>query len=141
MKKPDKSTHPRDHLANERTFLAWIRTSIGIMAFGFVVEKFSLVMKHMPMEIQQQSGLTSTPHLPWSLQGYSSIFGIFLVVFGALVCLLAFLRYKKAERQIAENIYQPSMLLNIMLTLFVLLLAIFLIIYLNHGIFMQVTTA
>ena len=26
-----------DHLANERTFLAWIRTSIGIMAFGFVV--------------------------------------------------------------------------------------------------------
>jgi len=32
----------RVHLANERTFLAWIRTSIGIMAFGFVVEKFGL---------------------------------------------------------------------------------------------------
>ena len=30
-----------DHLANERTFLAWIRTSIGIMGFGFVVVKFS----------------------------------------------------------------------------------------------------
>ena len=33
-----------DHLANERTFLAWIRTSIGIMAFGFVVVKFSLFL-------------------------------------------------------------------------------------------------
>ena len=32
----------KDHMANERTFLAWIRTSIGIMAFGFVVEKFAL---------------------------------------------------------------------------------------------------
>jgi uncharacterized membrane protein YidH (DUF202 family) len=30
----------RVHMANERTFLAWIRTSIGIMAFGFVIEKF-----------------------------------------------------------------------------------------------------
>ncbi|WP_229663535.1 YidH family protein [Pedobacter quisquiliarum] len=30
-----------DHLANERTFLAWIRMSIGIMGFGFVVVKFS----------------------------------------------------------------------------------------------------
>jgi putative membrane protein len=29
-------------MANERTFLAWIRTGIGIMAFGFVVEKFGL---------------------------------------------------------------------------------------------------
>jgi uncharacterized membrane protein YidH (DUF202 family) len=32
-------------VANERTFLAWIRTAIGIMAFGFVVEKFSLFLK------------------------------------------------------------------------------------------------
>jgi uncharacterized membrane protein YidH (DUF202 family) len=32
----------RVHMANERTFLAWIRTGIGIMAFGFVVEKFGL---------------------------------------------------------------------------------------------------
>ncbi|QEM08229.1 DUF202 domain-containing protein [Mucilaginibacter rubeus] len=31
-----------DHLANERTFLAWIRTSIALMGFGFVVVKFSL---------------------------------------------------------------------------------------------------
>jgi uncharacterized membrane protein YidH (DUF202 family) len=33
----------RVHMANERTFLAWIRTSIGVMAFGFVVEKFALL--------------------------------------------------------------------------------------------------
>jgi putative membrane protein len=31
-----------DHAANERTFLAWVRTSIAIMAFGLLVEKFDL---------------------------------------------------------------------------------------------------
>ena len=35
-----------EHLANERTFLAWLRTSIAIIAFGFVVERFSLFLKY-----------------------------------------------------------------------------------------------
>ena len=39
----------RVHMANERTFLAWIRTAIGIMAFGFVVEKFSLFLKYLAL--------------------------------------------------------------------------------------------
>ncbi len=44
---PSKIHNRRVHMANERTFLAWIRTSIAIMAFGFVVEKFSLFVKQM----------------------------------------------------------------------------------------------
>jgi uncharacterized membrane protein YidH (DUF202 family) len=35
----------RDHSANERTFLAWVRTSIAVMAFGFLVEKFDLFLE------------------------------------------------------------------------------------------------
>ena len=42
-KESAKVSNRRVHMANERTFLAWIRTSIGIMAFGFVVEKFALL--------------------------------------------------------------------------------------------------
>ncbi len=34
-----------DHAANERTFLAWVRTSIAVMAFGFLVEKFDLFVE------------------------------------------------------------------------------------------------
>ena len=34
-----------DHAANERTFLAWVRTAIAIMAFGFLVQKFDLFLK------------------------------------------------------------------------------------------------
>jgi putative membrane protein len=31
-----------DHAANERTYLAWVRTGIAVIAFGFVIEKFNL---------------------------------------------------------------------------------------------------
>jgi inner membrane protein YidH len=34
-----------DHAANERTFLAWVRTGIAIIALGFVVEKFNLFVR------------------------------------------------------------------------------------------------
>lgn len=43
--KERKVHNRRVHLANERTFLAWIRTSIGIMAFGFAFEKFALFVR------------------------------------------------------------------------------------------------
>ena len=49
QKNQEKLLNCRVHMANERTFLAWIRTSIGIMAFGFVVEKFALFMKQCLM--------------------------------------------------------------------------------------------
>ncbi len=34
-----------DHAANERTFLAWVRTAIAVMAFGFLVERFDLFLQ------------------------------------------------------------------------------------------------
>ena len=97
-KKSVRVRNRRVHMANERTFLAWIRTSIGIMAFGFVVEKFALFIKQISY-VLGKSGLPGTPVPPPSF-GYSSIFGIFLVGLGALMGVLAFIRYKKVERQI-----------------------------------------
>ena len=52
-KKPDRVQNRRVHMANERTFLAWIRTSIGIMAFGFVMEKFALFVRQMGCFLNQ----------------------------------------------------------------------------------------
>jgi uncharacterized membrane protein YidH (DUF202 family) len=119
----------RVHMANERTFLAWIRTSIGIMAFGFVVEKFALFIKEVSY-VLGKSNIEKT--LPPS-HGYSAIFGIFLVGLGALMAVLAFIRYKKVERQIDEDTYQPSLIIDILLTISVLALGIFLVMYLIHS--------
>jgi putative membrane protein len=114
-------------MANERTFLAWIRTSVGIMAFGFVVEKFSLFLKQVQYFLGKE-----VPTPPQG--GYSSIFGIVLVGLGALMGVLSFIRYKKVEKQIDEDTYQSSLILDVLLTLSVLAIGIFLVIYLVHSI-------
>lgn len=131
--KSSRNSYAKDHMANERTFLARIRTSIGIMAFGFVVEKFALFIKQIAL-LLGTSHSSTIPNASLFLQGYSSIFGVFLVALGVLICLLAFIKYKKVEKQIEDEAYRPSMLLDIMLTLSVLLIGIFLVIYLNNSI-------
>jgi uncharacterized membrane protein YidH (DUF202 family) len=125
-----KSHYTRDHLANERTFLAWIRTSIGVMAFGFVVEKFALFMRKLAIFLEQKQ----IPETTTSYFGYSSAFGIILVAMGAFMGLLAFVRYKKVEREIMDNAYQPSLLLDILVTMSILVIGIFLVFYMVHSI-------
>jgi putative membrane protein len=124
----------RVHMANERTFLAWIRTSIGIMAFGFVVEKFALFMRQISYFIEKSGGHHQALPAAPPASGYSSIFGIFLVGLGALMGFLSFIRFKKVERQIDEDSYHPSRILNALLTVSVLAIGIFLIFYLIHSV-------
>ena len=116
----------RVHMANERTFLAWIRTSIGIMAFGFVVERFALFMRQISFFLVKGD---ATPHLQTG-HSYSLIFGIFLVGIGVLIAVLAFVRYKKIQKQIEEDAYSPSSGLDLLVTLAVVGTGIFLLAFL-----------
>jgi uncharacterized membrane protein YidH (DUF202 family) len=129
-KKPPKSGIVRDHLANERTFLAWIRTSIGIMAFGFVVEKFALFIKKLAYFFGKAGMAKAMPNT----LGYSTIFGVVLVALGAVMGLVAFVRYKKVEKEIDRDSYQPSLLLDIMVAMSILAIGIFLVFYMVHSV-------
>jgi len=120
-----KVRNRRVHMANERTFLAWIRTSISIMAFGFVVEKFSLFVKQFAFYLGKEA---SPPP-----SGYSAVFGVILVGLGAAMGVLSFLRYKTVERQIDEDTYAPSRVLSVLLTLSLLAIGVFLVLYLVHS--------
>lgn len=115
----------RVHMANERTFLAWVRTSVAIMAFGFVVEKFSLFVKQMGYYL----GREAVPPQP----GYSGIIGIVLVGLGLAMGVLAFFRYKTVEKQIENDTYRPSPILSVLLFLSLLSIGVFLILYLYHS--------
>jgi putative membrane protein len=111
-----------DHLANERTFLAWVRTAIGIMAFGFVVVKFSLFVKQLSLLLGKGTTIQQ--------RGYSAILGIVLVVAGSLISVMAYTRFKRTERRINENNFQGSSLLISFLTAFIFIISIALIAYL-----------
>jgi len=127
----DKDTNPspfkpNDHLANERTYLAWVRTGIGIMAFGFVVVKFSLFVKQIGFVLQTK--VVAPSH------GYSSIIGIILVALGTLAILFAFLQYRRTESQLRTGSYKPTTLLTTILTAVILMISILLIAYLLQSV-------
>ncbi len=129
-KKPAKSGNQQVHMANERTFLAWIRTSIGLIAFGFVVEKFSYFLKKLSYFLGNANAFSEIA----SSLGYSSMFGIMMVGMGGIMGVLSFFRYKKVQREIEQDSYQPSLILDIMLTLLIFAIASFFVIYMIHNI-------
>ena len=122
----EKRNNASDHLANERTFLAWIRTSIGIMAFGFVVVKFSLFVKQITLILGKENIIHS--------KGYSGIVGIVLVGVGTITAVLSYVRYRHSERQLNKGYYEHSSLLITVLTAFIFLVSVFLIVYLVDSI-------
>lgn len=120
-----KQSNPTDHLANERTFLAWIRTGIAIMAFGFVVVKFALFLKQVTLILGEDNKA-----IPLPSRGYSAIIGIGLVGLGTIMTLLAFFRYKNIEKQLHTQTYFPSLTLSVFLTVAMILTGVLLVIYL-----------
>ena len=122
----DRLLNRRVHMANERTFLAWIRTSIGIMAFGFVIERFALFTRQMALIMGKQN--IDPQALPQPL--WSSVIGILVVALGALISGLAFLRYKKVKKQIDDDSFHHSSTIKAWLTVAVLGIGILLVIYL-----------
>jgi len=113
---------PNDHLANERTFLAWIRTSIAIMGFGFVVVKFSLFIRQLSVALGEKTVLPN--------KGYSPVIGILLVVIGAVITLLAFIRYRNIGKHLLKGTYFPSFVLSLLLTIAIVVVSVLLILYL-----------
>lgn len=119
---PEKPKNLNDHLANERTFLAWLRTGIGVMAFGFVVVKFSLFLKQLSLIFGNQNIIHS--------KGYSAEIGILLVVFGLIISIFGYFRYKKTEKQINEDSFKNNSFLIGLSTIILIVFTLILIWYL-----------
>ena len=119
-------SNPSDHLANERTFLAWIRTSVAIMGFGFVVVKFALFIKQISLVLSEKKMV-----LPG--RGYSTQIGILLVAVGAFMAFYSYLRYSNTEKQLLNKAYKPSLMPSFLLMLGIVIIGILLVIYLVPG--------
>ena len=116
---PTSDTAVRDHLANKRTMLAWARTGIAVMALGFVVSRFGLLLRELR--------LTTPRLLP---EGVSTVFGASLVVIGGLAIILATLDYLRTGRAINRHTYHWSPALEFALSLLLVLAAVVLALYL-----------
>jgi len=80
-----------DHAANGRTFLAWLRTAIAIMAFGFLVERFDLSLR-----IASQSLGRMRPGGGSQIVG--NVAGLLLIVLGGATMVLGRIRFRRIVR-------------------------------------------
>jgi len=108
-----------DHLSNRRTMLAWARTGIAVMALGFVVSRFGLLLRELK------------PRLPRPFpQSVSTMFGATLVAIGGLLIILATFDYLRTGRAIDRNSYHWSPALEVALSLMLVTAGVVLTVYL-----------
>lgn len=81
----------RDHLANERTYLAWMRTAVALMGFGVVILRLRYLIP---------------PQVPRTGQGWK--LGLMFAVIGLLTVLLSTLHYFSVCNAIDEDNYEPA---------------------------------
>jgi putative membrane protein len=88
--------HFSDHAANERTFLAWVRTAIAVMAFGFLVAKFDLFLKVAARSLDASD--RQAVSLPRT--DFGGAVGAILIIAGTVMVVLAAIRFAHLRRAI-----------------------------------------
>lgn len=115
-----------NHSANERTYLAWIRTAITVMAFGFVIEKFDLFLT-----VLSQS-TNPIPLLPASrsveLIGLSMFVISIVMIVTSTIRFLIYMRMIEAEKPYPYHIRRTGILLSVLLTG----IGCFLLVFMGH---------
>ena len=87
--------HTSDHLANERTFLAWVRTSIAVLGLGFVVAKFSVWLRELSARLNEP---VQASHTRLSLP-----LGVAMMALGGLLAVIAAWRYRRVRAAIERG--------------------------------------
>jgi putative membrane protein len=88
----------RDHLANERTFLAWVRTGVAIVVFGFAIGRFSIAIRQFSL-LQGHEVHTS---------GISVWFGLLAILAGVVLTVAGLLRYRQTREQLDRGTFEPA---------------------------------
>jgi putative membrane protein len=92
------SNRARDHLANERTFLAWVRTGAAIVVFGFAIGRFSIALRQ----------LTALQGHPVHRSGVSVWMGATSIVLGVLLVVGGLFRYRKTRERLDQGSFEPA---------------------------------
>jgi putative membrane protein len=109
------SDDPRIYFAAERTFLAWIRTGLGLMGVGFAVSRFGLFLREMR---------ASETHVPVQSTGLSVISGVALVALGVIVNVSAVAHHVRTVRELREGSWLPGQISRSAVALALLLAAL-----------------
>lgn len=115
----------RDHAANERTYLAWVRTGITVMVLGFIVEKFEIFLASL------QGLLADKVHVVVQSRG-PELVSLALVSVGVLVIVAGAVRFFRVKSQLCagDSILYRGAVPALGLTFVLLAFGIYLLLYL-----------
>jgi putative membrane protein len=119
-----------DHAANERTFLAWVRTAIAVMAFGFVIEKFDLFLQ----ALAPQTALKQiAPHG----QKFANAAGLAFIALGVAMIAIAGIRFVWTAKAIEtdETVASPGERFDLALAALIGLLGAALFLYMAGAVY------
>lgn len=95
---PENPNRARDHLANERTFLAWVRTGVAVVVFGFAIGRFSIAIRQFSL-MQGREPRTS---------GFSVWLGMVAILAGVALTLAGLVRYRQTREQLESGAFEPA---------------------------------
>ncbi|MFC4525953.1 DUF202 domain-containing protein [Dyella halodurans] len=115
--------HFTDHAANERTYLAWVRTAISVMAFGFLLERFDIFLTYATRVSDRAVTGLHTRASEW--------LGLGLLLVGALIILGATQRFYRNRRTIeaAESSPYGDYWIARVMSALLIIMALFLMLY------------
>ncbi|MCF6775188.1 DUF202 domain-containing protein [Thiotrichales bacterium 19X7-9] len=118
-----------DHAANERTFLAWIRTAITIMAFGFLIERFDIFLSYLHQSVHN-------PNIKFQHSLSAELTGLLLMIVSVIMIITATIRYLMLKRSIESEKTQSygSLLTNVLLAVLLVLVFMFLATYIGKNV-------
>jgi len=96
---PGNPNRARDHLANERTFLAWVRTGLAIIVFGFAIGRFGVALQQF-FAMQGGKGPKTT--------GMSVWLGLVSIIAGMVMVATGLFRYHTTRNQLDQGAFQPA---------------------------------
>ena len=92
------SNRARDHLANERTFLAWVRTGAAIIVFGFAIGRFSIAIRQL--SALQGHGVRTAGISVWMGSG--------TILAGLLLVIAGLFRYRRTRDRLDQGSFEPA---------------------------------
>lgn len=123
--------HYADHAANERTFLAWIRTGIAVAAFGIVIERFNLFLAAIAdgtLSVNARSH-----HSQALISRIAPNEGLILTLIGLALIVIATLRFVRTARRLDSQASTPfsDIRVELALSLSLVLAIVFFVVYLG----------